>query len=666
MDFKDFKNLVDSNVNAAQRQPHLFVAAVDKDLLWQTYLLNYPTENQQEHNCNTCRQFVKQAGAIIRLDEELNAHTVWEIKDTDLHLSKEQQQVANALNQLVLSAPIKHQFFAGPKHYRFGQEFNLAIGEYGVFKWEHFCFDAVNFVRTDRNEAISRSVSQQAVLKRALETFTEESVQEVLDLIQENKLYRGEQHRTVLNNLMTLLVKYKALDSEKKDVFCWKESALEGPAFCSIRNTSLGQLLLAISEGTDLDQAVRSYESMVAPSNYRRPGGTITSQRTLEKAKQTLEDLGLTQSLERRHGTVEDIPIQHAFYVYRAPAQPNDIFSVLKGDVKTKPRDFKNLKTISITELVEELLPGSSSFEIYLDPKLSGNLVTLTAGTYQHCPTLFAWDNSVGWSYNNALADSDIKQKVKEAGGNVTGKLRNSLSWYNTDDLDLHLIDPRGHHINFSHKTSPSGGRLDVDMNVTELRRDAVENIVYPDKVPNGEYELYVHNYRKRESVDVGFSAEIEFNGVTYTFNYPNPVVGQVTIALYTIQDSKITFTGGLTPSENGSTGRKLWGLNCNTFHPVKVGCLSPNYWTNHHGNKHYFFFLEGATPEGVVRPLFNEFLKNELTQQHRQVFEVLGSRINLSGKPTLGGLGFSVGSQKTFICRVAKDDKTSLVNVRV
>jgi hypothetical protein len=292
--------------------------------------------------------------------------------------------------------------------------------------------------------------------------------------------------------------------------------------------------------------------------------------------------------------------------------------------------------------------------------------MTLTAGEYADAPSLFAWNNQVGWSYNNALADSDIKRRVKEADGNVSGKLRNSLSWFNTDDLDLHLIQPEDSEIYYSNRCS-GYGKLDVDMNASSpLRRDAVENIVYADTVPNGKYKLFVHNFTKRESVDVGFNVEIEFNGAVYTFAYDQPVTGNVRVAEYTINDSEIIFTSGLTPTEGASTERKVWGLNVNTFHPVKVVTLSPNYWGYNKGNKHYFFFLEGAAPEGTVRPLFNEFLSQELLQHHKQVFEVLGSRLTLKGKPNLGGLGFSVGSKATFTCRVGTPTGKKLVNVTI
>ena len=55
--------------------------------------------------------------------------------------------------------------------------------------------------------------------------------------------------------------------------------------------------------------------------------------------------------------------------------------------------------------------------------------------------TMFKWPNNFSWSYAGELADS-IKERVKRAGGAVDGDLRCSLSWFNYDDLDLHLIEP--------------------------------------------------------------------------------------------------------------------------------------------------------------------------------------------------------------------------------
>ena len=48
----------------------------------------------------------------------------------------------------------------------------------------------------------------------------------------------------------------------------------------------------------DLDTAVKRYEKIVAPTNYKRPNPVFTK-KMLEDAKELVDKLGLTPSLRR-------------------------------------------------------------------------------------------------------------------------------------------------------------------------------------------------------------------------------------------------------------------------------------------------------------------------------------------------------------------------------
>jgi hypothetical protein len=56
--------------------------------------------------------------------------------------------------------------------------------------------------------------------------------------------------------------------------------------------------------------------------------------------------------------------------------------------------------------------------------------------------------------------------------------------------------------------------------------RTPVENIFYESvsKMKEGNYRLFVHNFAKRESTDVGFQVEFDFKGTTYTFVHEGAV----------------------------------------------------------------------------------------------------------------------------------------------
>lgn len=48
----------------------LYVVYFDKDYLWDLYLMNFPEQERQEHNCNCCRQFIKNFGGIVCIDSD--------------------------------------------------------------------------------------------------------------------------------------------------------------------------------------------------------------------------------------------------------------------------------------------------------------------------------------------------------------------------------------------------------------------------------------------------------------------------------------------------------------------------------------------------------------------------------------------------------------------
>jgi len=82
-----------------------------------------------------------------------------------------------------------------------------------------------------------------------------------------------------------------------------------------------------------------------------------------------------------------------------------------------------------------------------------------------------------------------------------TGDVKVSLTFDQTEDLDLHVWEPKpdgskgGEHIYFAHKTSATGGQLDLDSNAG-CSIDGIdnENIFWPlDKGPRGVYQVQVH-----------------------------------------------------------------------------------------------------------------------------------------------------------------------------
>lgn len=655
--FNDFKVAVQKQF-AKMKDLDLFVVDVTKEALWDTYLSSFPEgsnpmyRERTEHDCNCCKQFIRAVGAVVAVVEG-KLVSIW-----DCEVGGDYQVVADAMDKLVKRKKIANVFLHNERSAGTDRTFEDLAGE-SVAQWHHFhlTIPERNYCKRDIGTHLSRFRSRVEVMGRALDEITLDSVDTVLELIGQNSLYRGEEHKAMVEAFRRLKVEYNKIRSAKaKTIFCWDNIKVIGSATSGIRNSAIGTLLVDLSEGRDMESAVAAFEAKVAPTNYKRPTSLVTKS-MVDNARKKVEELGLTSALKRRHAIVDDLTINNVLYADRSARASMDVFDEIAASAPVNTKKFAAVEKVSIDKFLADIMPKAESLELMVTNKLTTNFVSLLAPEDASANNMLKWGNNFSWSYAGAVADS-IKEKVKRAGGSVTGDLRCSLAWYNRDDLDLHMKEPDGHHIYYSDRMSrKTGGNLDVDMNAGGRMSDTpVENICYPDKqrMAEGEYVLSVKNYNQRTSQDVGFEVELEFDGVVHTFTHPKGLSDGVTVSVvrfkYTHKDG-IKIIRSLPTTQ---TSKDVWGMSTQQFHPVSVIMNSPNHWDGEEtGNKHYFFMLDDCVNPDKARGFFNEFLDDEL-RDHRKVFEVLGSKMMVDpADKQLSGLGFSSTKRNSVLCRV-------------
>lgn len=671
MEFRNLKKRFQENFkNLTKGVDTLFEVNVDKDELWNVYLDNFPAgtneiyRERREYDCSCCRHFIKSFGNVVVIKDN-QVHTIWEF-DAGCKIF---QPVVDALDRFVKSHTISDVYVSKLK--KIGTDYNFEAAEGGkTNRYDHFYIELPDkFVTIGSNsegEIKGRFRDVRNVFKRSLDEISEESILTVMELISSNTLYKGEEWKAVLQQFLKYKKEYDKTPSEQMENYAWEKSIKAGPVIGKIRNHSIGTLMVNVSEGMDLDMAVKKYEQIVAPANYKRPKAIYTK-KMLEDAKMTITDLGYLDSLNRRFATADDISANNLLFLNRDIAKRvsgGDVFSEMEKEVAINPKQFSRVEEIAVEKFVKDVLPIASEVEVYLENKHVRNMVSLIAPANRDGKSMFKWDNGFSWAYTGNMADSDIKENVKCSGGAVTGVLRFSIQWNedgkDNSDLDAHCIEPSGFEIFFSSakkpKMSPIGGQLDID--VIEPNRDmpgrpSVENITWPDKshMTPGVYKFFVNQYTNRGSK--GFKAEVEFDGQIYSFEYNHPVAGNVYVAEVTLHEDG-TFTIKEKLPSNVS-GREVWGLQTNKFVPVSVICYSPNYWDEQNGigHRHYMFMLKGCINPEMPNGMFNEYLKEEL-MQHKRVFEALGSKCHVKDcDDQLSGLGFSSTKRNDLIVRV-------------
>ncbi len=612
----------------------LFTVASDRDEIWAKYLAAFPPgsdpmfRKRTEHDCSCCRHFIRAVGNVVAIRDG-NLTTVWDVTG----LPSAYQAVADAMAAYIRSLPVAGIFIT--KFPRAGEEFTRETPENGgpVIRWEHFAAEVPRkFVAAEPGTKIGQAQAAYDVFKRGVTEIKPEAVATVLDLIDSSALYRGAEHRAAVAAFQTLQLKA----GQSNELLFWE---LHDSPASRIRNTAIGTLLQNLSEGVELERAVAAFDKVMAPQNYKRPTALITS-RMVEEAMKTITELDLEPALERRHGRLTDVSINSVLWV------DNSVRGKLKGglagklmeEVKPAAFDPQKAKEITIDEFLK--LPHKTGMQLYVDNNLLSNFVSLTAPVHPEAKSLFRWTNDFAWSYEGNVADS-IKDKVKRAGGQVEGvALRTSLAWYNFDDLDLHCSCPAGH-IYFGDKR----GILDIDMNAGGPKsREAVENMRWVTP-PAGQYWFRVHNYSRREPIDVGFTVEVESALGLHTFRYDRAVQNQeyIDVCHVTVKDGQAVEIAAADGVICGKASQAVWGLKTLDLVKVNAVVLSPNYWdANAVGNKHWFFILEGCKNPLPCRGIYNEYLHPRL-ESHRKGFEMVGAKTMVPVvDEQLSGVGFS------------------------
>ena len=672
--FLKFKKALQDHFNEMQKDvTHLFEVDVDKDELWNTYLDSFPagTNNifreRREHDCSCCRQFIKNIGAAVTIKDN-QVHTIWELELND----STYQPVCNALDAFVKAHKVTDIYTTTfPK---MGTDFNFEEINGRSHRWDHFFLELpskfVNKSNSSNEEIKGQFRDTRNVFKRSLDEITMDALDTILELINSNTLYKGEEWKTVLTEFKKYKKEYDKLTSESdKELYAWEKSVTAGIAIGRIRNHSIGTLLVNVSEDMDLDTAVKKYEQITAPSNYKRPKAIFTK-KMLEDAKKTITELGYMDSLQRRFATLNDITVNNVLFSNKSAARrmngADDIFGQMEKEVSVSPKKFSKVEEISAQDFIDKVLPTAKEIEAFVENKHEKNFVSMIAPVNPDAKTMFKWNNGLSWAYSGNITDSDMKQNVKAAGGNIYGVLRFSIMWNegqnDNSDLDAHCLEPDGNEIYFGNCRKPMisecGGQLDIDITqpMEQMRgKPSVENITWADMthMKPGVYKFFVHQFSNRGSK--GFKAEVEFNGEIYAFEYNKPVSGNVLVAEVTLDKN-----GNFTIKEKLSgissvTSREIWGVNTNQFVPVSVISYSPNYFDEQDGigHRHLFFFLKDCVNSEEPNGFYLEFLDNDL-MKHKRVFEALGAKCHVENTDDqLSGIGFSMTKRSELVIKV-------------
>jgi hypothetical protein len=637
--------------------PLFFSAATG---LWDIFLQNIPPALQQQYTCNACRHFVERFGSLVVIDDAGRLSSALWAEGAPAGFERALLSMAEAATKADVEGVLV------PATRVLGTPASPAAADGTI--WTHLAVEvprAHSHPLLSAGQAKAERKEEWRMLSRGLAEFPQELVERAHALLTSGALYRSEKCIGAAKWLLALHQELAAVKSPRqREALVWRAAATAPAGFAHVRSSMIGTLLEDLAGGLDSAAIKRRFDEKMNPSQYMR-AQVAPAAGNIAQAEKIIGALQATGALARRYARLADL----TSFVWRPratgpAAQPGGVFGHLTP--KARPPGGKLAlpqQTLTWEKFARTVLPDAITIEAQV-PAGSERFMALVTAASADAPPILQWDaddrrNPTSWYYHAGI-DAEIKRRVEGAGGQYEGvDIRASLLWDNRNDLDLHVMTPRGEHIFFGNKRSRCGGWLDVDMNVRGETTTPVENIRWArGAATRGRYRVYVQNYRFHEpgQQPTPFKVEVEISGEIYHFlgtvspGKQTGVASDVTVLEFDHEPGQRLAQPprhAVAPPQ----GTNQWNVAAGAWAPVTGIVASPNLWgerpLTQHG-RHTFFLLAGCrdTREGLGRGFFTETLRSEY-HAIRSTLEAFNRSAAIAGADEADACGLGMTDQK-------------------
>jgi len=179
-----------------------------------------------------------------------------------------------------------------------------------------------------------------------------------------------------------------------------------------------------------------------------------------------------------------------------------DYSTISAPGVKIYSTYGNDYKALDGTSMAAPIVTGSIALMKSLKENLTAEQITCVLqstglATSGKIGKLIQLDKALQKVQSGEFSDCDYRPETPS-----TGDVQVLLNWNNYNDLDLACVDPNGDKVFFGNKRVPSGGFLEIDMNVRPGdSQNPIENIFWPQSgAPNGTYSVYLWLYKQHET----------------------------------------------------------------------------------------------------------------------------------------------------------------------
>lgn len=391
--------------------PHLF--ATKSDGLSTVYVTGFPADEQQHHNCNCCRDFIRRFGHAVFIDTD--GSTIPALWD-HTQAPEEYRAAIKALEERVAKQGVRKQFFTSEDVW----------GRYETNGWTHFAVEpsvSCSAVVSSLNIGPEQHEANQGfdLLLKAAETFSLGVIKQTVHILStEDRLNMPRDflaQATWFYNAAKRIASAGENVGKRRNLVRREVATMEVQSWTHIATTVIGNLMEDVNDGLHIDTIVARWNKQTKSTVYQRTVAPPT-QGNVEVARKIFEGLGLGEDdLTRRVAKLEEL---RPFWT--PPAQP------IVADDKPK-KLFEGLATKEAIDPVRKQVT-------------QGGLITWDTFRNEILPGALKVEAYIG---SEAIPAVFFTNSVKPDAGRIffydTPEDRNTLAWY------MHSTPVFGHRI---------------------------------------------------------------------------------------------------------------------------------------------------------------------------------------------------------------------------
>lgn len=362
------------------REP-LFV--VDSGDLWSVYLGSFPSGNERQfHNCNTCRDFIKNFGSLATIDGKgAIKSALW--NEDAFTAEFPYRETVRRLRSAVEGGKIERMFLCSDESWGYRER-----GGFTHF----FAHVKVSWKRVDINaeQAMAAKLEDFKHLKAALADLTLPLLRTAKAMLSAGSLSRPEKLMSMCDFLIGVRESIAKKRGKARDALLWAGVAKAADGWCTPRGSALGALVHDIADGVKAEEIIRRHNAKMDPLQYMRPSAP-TSAGNVAWAEALFAKMGLASALRRRFALLSEVDT-----IWTPKERKNEksdgVFGHLlpgKSEVSAARLNSSAVR-MTFAKFRREVLPGA--IKMYAKVPYSGSFCAYTTASNPDSAPILQWD----------------------------------------------------------------------------------------------------------------------------------------------------------------------------------------------------------------------------------------------------------------------------------